>query len=85
MAATQGATSKSAAAAAAQAAFEDNLDLVVSLGWAFVDRHCAEKFAAAGAGAPAGLQPALGALQVRCRGCVGACWIWEGAGSGRGA
>ncbi len=55
---------KGAAAAAATAAFEENLDRVVALGWANVDVHCAERFAAAVAAAPAGLVPALRALQA---------------------
>lgn len=55
---------KGVVADAAAAAFDDNLDVVVNLGWAFVDRHCSERFAAAIGAAPPATRPAVAALQL---------------------
>ncbi|KAK9816668.1 hypothetical protein WJX72_003499 [[Myrmecia] bisecta] len=55
---------KQAAAAAANAAFEDNLDTVVALGWANVDRTAFQIFTEEVAAAPSATRPTLGALAL---------------------
>jgi hypothetical protein len=62
VAAAQRAGSKAAAAAAANDAYEAELDRVLELGWAHADRSSFEAFAAELAGAPASVK---GALQVK--------------------
>lgn len=46
-------------AAAAEQAYEANMDLAVQLGWAFVDRMTFEAFSREALAAPAASQPAL--------------------------
>lgn len=43
-------------------AFDESLDLVVSLGWAYADRFCLENMLQAVGSAPQALQPSLTAL-----------------------
>ena len=68
VAAARGAGGKAAAAAAANDAYEAELDRVLELGWAHADRSSFDAFAAELAGSPAS---ACGALQVcvLCRSC----------------
>jgi acyl-CoA oxidase len=61
--AAQGASGK-VAASAASAAFDDNLDLVVELGWANVEAHCGRVFAQRIATAPPQLRHGLSALHL---------------------
>ncbi|KAI7838260.1 hypothetical protein COHA_007949 [Chlorella ohadii] len=49
---------------AGMAAFDDNLDRVTQLGWAWTDRHTFAAFQAEAAAAPAALQPALNLLAL---------------------
>jgi len=58
-AATRGAANPKEGAAAAGQAFDDNLDLVVELGWAHVERLCLQIFLSEVGRAPSGLQGAL--------------------------
>lgn len=53
---------KGAVAAASQAAFDANLDSVVQIGWANVEKFCYENFLQAAEKAPGAIQPALALL-----------------------
>eukprot|EP00887_Chlorella_sp_A99_P007225 scaffold2.g7225.t1 len=86
--ASEMAAARAGGAGAAAEAFDANLDLVVQLGWAFVDRSTFATFAAEAERAPAGLRPAL-ALLARLYGLARveaglACYLGAGALPGAG-
>ncbi|KAL6747266.1 acyl-CoA dehydrogenase/oxidase [Haematococcus lacustris] len=62
-AASKGVSSRAAAEKAAAAAFDNNLDVTVQLGWAWTERFCLDNFVKAASQAqPADLQPILSLL-----------------------
>ncbi|KAJ9513081.1 hypothetical protein QJQ45_029422 [Haematococcus lacustris] len=62
-AASKGVSSRAAAENAAAAAFDNNLDVTVQLGWAWTERFCLDNFVKAASQAqPADLQPVLSLL-----------------------
>ncbi|GFH26216.1 acyl-coenzyme A oxidase [Haematococcus lacustris] len=62
-AASKGVSSRAAAEKAAAAAFDNNLDVTVQLGWAWTERFCLDNFVKAASQAqPADLQPVLSLL-----------------------